>query len=229
MMRSRSSPNIPRFVSRNLPPTLTHAHDNAGDGNADSNPPSSSRRCPDGGHLATWTNGGETGTRWTRSEPSLLRGGLVGRPRMRTREPVAQLPRGLVGRPAIKRHERRRDAGQPDDVRAPAILRDGGHFDEVRSPPDRFLKAMYSSVHDVSVERGMLGSRAALYAPRDGDQAKRATKVPPHRCAPRFCTSSTVKFFFAHGTSTGSPPFVNSFSTVASDCSLDGQFRAHYP
>jgi len=61
---------------------------------------------------------------------------------MRAGQPVAELARRLRRRGTVKRHQRRGDAGNANDVRAPAILRHRHDFDEVRVSRDGLLIAM---------------------------------------------------------------------------------------
>jgi len=75
--------------------------------------------------------------------PQILhRGGRLRGARVRAGQPFAELMSGFRRRRTIKRHQRRRDAGDSDDVRAPAILGDVSDFDQVVAAGDRLFEAM---------------------------------------------------------------------------------------
>ena len=116
--------------------------------------------------------------------PSSVGGALV-----RTREPLAQLPRRVDRRRAVERHQRRRSTGQPDDVRAPAILLHRGDLDQIWTSPDGLLKAMDSGVHSVGEKIGLV-ERCALYGLLRSKQAKRRTKTRPQSSLGSFLDGS---------------------------------------
>jgi hypothetical protein len=62
-------------------------------------------------------------------------------------QPLAQPAGGVVGGPSVERHQRSRDPGNPDDARAPAIVRDTGDLDHVRVSADEFFEAMDGYAH----------------------------------------------------------------------------------
>jgi hypothetical protein len=61
---------------------------------------------------------------------------------VRTSQPLAQPSRGFVWRRSVERHERDRAPRNPNDARAPAVVGDGGHLDQVRVSADQFFEAM---------------------------------------------------------------------------------------
>ena len=77
------------------------------------------------------------------TDPAARRGA-----RVRARQPFAQQMRRLGRRAAVERHQRGRHAGQPDDVGAPAVLRNARHLDQVRAPCDGLFEAMNVGGHD---------------------------------------------------------------------------------
>jgi hypothetical protein len=60
---------------------------------------------------------------------------------VRTSQPLAQPSGGFVWRRSVEGHERDRPRN-PDDAGAPAVVRDGGHLDQVRVSADQFFEAM---------------------------------------------------------------------------------------
>ena len=68
---------------------------------------------------------------------------------VRPGQPLAEEMGGFVGRPAVEGHERRGDARNTHDVRAPAIGRDGGDFDLIQASTDGLFEMMDGAVHSV--------------------------------------------------------------------------------
>lgn len=65
---------------------------------------------------------------------------------MRHREPADQLLCRFVGGPAVKRHHRRRTAGDARNLSPPLIEANTGHLDAVVAAIDRFLEPMHRHV-----------------------------------------------------------------------------------
>lgn len=61
---------------------------------------------------------------------------------MRARQPFAQLCRGVVWCVAVEGHERRRDPGQPDKLRPPAIVGDTSYLDRVLASSNDRVKVL---------------------------------------------------------------------------------------
>ena len=82
------------------------------------------------------------------------RGAVMERPRSQGSEqaPNEQMRR-FDRRRAVERHQRRRNAGQPDDVGAPAIGRDVLHLDEIQASRDGFFEPMHVRGHVVGEMR----------------------------------------------------------------------------
>ena len=62
-------------------------------------------------------------------------------------QPLTQPARRFVGGRSVEGHQRGRDLGDPDDARAPAIVRDSSDLDQVRVSADQFFEAMHSYAH----------------------------------------------------------------------------------
>jgi hypothetical protein len=58
------------------------------------------------------------------------------------REPAAELLRGFIGSAAVERHQRCGSAGGPCDLRAPLIVGDAQHFDNVLTPIDGLFETV---------------------------------------------------------------------------------------
>jgi len=100
-----------------------------------------------------------------------------GHARVRSRQPVAQVPCGLVWRRSIKRHQRRWNSRDADDVGPPALGVDGHHLDLVRATTDGLFKAMNSRMHSVMDRRRLsAGNGVNCHAAVTANQAKRRTK-----------------------------------------------------
>ena len=99
--------------------------------------------------------------------------------RVGPRQPLAQLVCGFGRGPAVERHQRRRHAREPHDVRAPAVGRDGFDFDQVSPSPDDFFVSMNGGGHDLEVLTVV--ERTEFYARPEVRQAKRGTKAHAHR------------------------------------------------
>jgi len=102
-------------------------------------------------------------------------------PGMRPSEPVEQVPRGLVWRRSIKRHQRRWNSRDPDDVGSPAMGVDGHDLDLVHATTDGFFKAMNGRLHCLWTDASLAaGNGRNCHAPVTVKQAKRRTKRRPH-------------------------------------------------
>jgi len=66
---------------------------------------------------------------------------------MSARQPRGELIGRLGRRSSVKRHHRRRHAGQSDDLRAPAVFGHGRNLDEIGAYPDGLFEAMYVGGH----------------------------------------------------------------------------------
>src|SRR4051812_36021788 len=113
--------------------------------------------------------------------------------------------RRFIRRSAVERHQRRRHAGDADDVGAPPILGDERDFDEVRPSRDGFVETMDDG-HRYRQDRFVVG-KVRLYACANGKQAKRGTKV-------RAQDSFTRKKNFVVARSTRNAPDVHRISTA---------------
>src|SRR5690349_24089624 len=94
-------------------------------------------------------------------------------PGMRPSEPVEQVPRGLVWRRSIKRHQRRWNSRDPDDVGSPAVGVDGHDLDLVHATTDGFFKAMNGRLHSLWTDASLAaGNEGNCHAPVTVKQAK---------------------------------------------------------
>ena len=66
---------------------------------------------------------------------------------VRASQPLAQPAGGFVWRRSIEGHQRHRAPGNADDAGAPSVVRDRGHFDQVRVSADQFFEAMDGDAH----------------------------------------------------------------------------------
>jgi hypothetical protein len=137
------------------------------------------------------------------------RGTVVGTP-----QPVSQLIGGLVGRSPVERHERRRDAWNPDQVRPPAFLRDRRDLDLVRVARDGLFEAVDVICHGWMKKRIAKGdlhsTRLAVWIKRSHNR-----KRPTHSRADDFTTEMRPKNFSSFEHSTGDARSVHRISTAS--------------
>src|SRR5205085_6240899 len=93
------------------------------------------------------------------------------RPGMRPSQPVAKVSGRLVWRRSIKRHQRRWNSRDPDDVGSLAMGVDGHDLDLVHATTDGFFKAMNSRMHSYGPTRVVCRERANCHAPVTVNQA----------------------------------------------------------
>src|SRR5438067_6545704 len=77
----------------------------------------------------------------------LHRAGGGRRARVGAHQPLAQPVRGVDRRRTVERHQRRRYAGEADDVGAPPILRNIYDFDQIGASCDALFEAMDGGGH----------------------------------------------------------------------------------
>ena len=81
---------------------------------------------------------------------------------MRPSQPVQEAACGLVWRRSIKRHQRRWNSRDPDDVGSPAVGVDGHDLDLVHATTDGLFKAMNSRMHSYGPTRVVCWERGEL-------------------------------------------------------------------
>ena len=119
---------------------------------------------------------------------------------------------GFGGSGSVKRHQRRRNAGYPHDVRAPAVLRNGCDLDEIVASRNGFSEAMNDVCHVCVGKPVWAGSRMHFTPPlpliKRSDVRNRA-----HNSAPRKFRTRSLKKNLNVDQCTGNAPIVHRFST----------------
>jgi hypothetical protein len=125
-------------------------------------------------------------------------------------QPLAQPAGGVVRGRSVEGHQRSRDPGNPDDARAPAIVRDSGDLDQVRVSADDFFEAMDSYAHGEAAacvwecESGMNCTPAS--SPIKRSEGRRLVERAEFGVTP-------AKTILAVSPSTGNGPFIHRIST----------------
>ena len=90
--------------------------------------------------------------------PRSLHRARTGGLRVRARQPCAEIVRRFVRRAPVKRHQRGRHAGDPDDVGTPSIRGNRRDLDEIGSSTNGFFEAMDGRGHNIGERAGCLGT-----------------------------------------------------------------------
>jgi hypothetical protein len=78
---------------------------------------------------------------------------LSGRALVGARQPIGQISGRFVGRPPVKRHQRSRDAGNPNDAGAPPVFGNQRRLNEIGLSSNGLFEAMYDVCHVCRRER----------------------------------------------------------------------------
>jgi hypothetical protein len=127
-------------------------------------------------------------------------------------EPVAQVGCRLIGCLAVEGHHGRWNAGNPDDVRPPALFGYPGDLDHERAARYSSFKTM-AHVLNAEVEDFRVMEQRRFYVLLNAKQAKRSTKGTLVGYWSAIHGAISRKEFFAVLCSTGNSPSVNRFST----------------
>ena len=96
---------------------------------------------------------------------------------MRPRQPIAQAGGSLDWRRSIKRHQRRWNPRDADDIGTPTLGDDGHHLDLVDTTTDGFFKAMNSRMHSLWTDAScLLGTRVIVTPPSQANKRSAVRK-----------------------------------------------------
>ena len=142
---------------------------------------------------------------------------------MRPSQPVQEAACGLVWRRSIKRHQRRWNSRDPDDVGSPAVGVDGHDLDLVHATTDGLFKAMNSRMHSLWTDARCLLGTAGIVT-RSLHSIKRSAV---RNGRPQSCTAA-----IAHETKRNTFPSTSIQQVMHRSCTgfpqLDGAAHAPY-
>src|ERR1700674_4247185 len=108
-------------------------------------------------------------------------------------EPVRQMGGRLVRRLAVEGHHRGRDAGTPLQLRAPALLLDPRHLDEVAAARTHSFKPMLHD--DDTFRKSWKEEQREFYASVDFDQANKVRRWRDLNVPRRFARNLREEIF----------------------------------
>jgi len=134
---------------------------------------------------------------------------------MRPSQPVQEAACGLVWRRSIKRHQRRWNSRDPDDVGSPAVGVDGHDLDLVHATTDGLFKAMNSRRHSYGPTRVGCRERRELSRSCYSETSEAPYETPSTGAAlVDRALKRRLNNLFIHAGSTGYARFVHRFSTA---------------